>query len=117
MNLNSFFLSCFLRGYEIMGVNKTKIERMALMKKLQKEYQEFIRTLDLSVIVEYFEKGVEANQFRQQNGKILGRNDNLFWGFNDRGYQYTLRRQPRKVTKNDMSSIINEMFQKGAIKG
>ena len=117
MNFDNFFLACYLTGYKIMGIDKTKIERMALRKKIQEEYQEFIRTLDLSVIVDYFEKGVHARQFRQQDGKILGRNDNLFWGFYDKGYQYTLRRQPIKTPKNDMNSIINEMFQKGAIKG
>lgn len=112
MNFNNFFYHCILQGYEIMGINKKKIERLAQLKKWQEEYQEFIKMLDLNPIVNYFEKGVKAKQFRQQDGKILGRNDNLFWGFNHSGYQYTLRRQPLNTIGKDMGSIINEMLQK-----
>ena len=116
MNLDTFFYHSLLRGYEILGINKVKIERMALFKKWQEEYQEFLKSLKLQPIVEYFEKGVKAKQFRQQDGKILGRNDNLFWGFNHGGYQYTLRRQPQKTSGNDINSIISQMLQKGVPK-
>jgi hypothetical protein len=100
-----------------MGFSKAKIEKMAQLRKLQEEYQEWIRTLDLKPIVDYFERGVEANQFRDQNNKILGRNDQLFWGFNHAGYQYTLRRQPLRTTGKNMNSLINDILQKGITKG
>ena len=95
-----------------MGVNQKKIDRMVQLKEWEREYQEFIKTLNLNPIAKYFELGVKAKQFKRQDGKILGRNDNLFFGFNHEGYQYTLRRQPLQVTGNNMNAIINQMLQK-----
>jgi hypothetical protein len=101
-----------LRGFTVMGVNQKKINRMILLKENQRKYQEFIKTLDLKPIVEYFELGIEARQFTDaMTGRVLTKNDNLFWGFNSEGYQYTLRRQPLNTSGNDMSSIMNELLQ------
>lgn len=113
MNFNDFLYNCILRGFKIMGVNHKKMDRMSLLSTKRKEYQEFIKTLDLKPIVEYFELGVEAHYFKRVDGKILGKNDNLWWGFNSEGYQYTLRRQPLNTSGNDMKSIMNELFQSG----
>jgi len=119
MNFDDFLYSCILRGYTIMGVNHKKIDRIKQLRVKKKEYQEFIKTLDLNPIVEYFEMGVEAQYFKMPDPnnpgrfKTLGKNDDLWWGFNDKGYQYTLRRQPLNTSGNDMNSIVNELFQSG----
>lgn len=117
MNIDNFLYDCILRGFTIMGINHKKIERMAQLRVKKKEYQEFIKLLDLKPIVEYFELGVEAQYFKMpdpnnpERFKTLGKNDDLWWGFNSEGYQYTLRRQPLNTSGNDMNSIINELFQ------
>ncbi len=116
MNFDNFIYHYLIRGFKIMGINAKKIERISLLKSKKKAYQEFIKNLDLKPIVEYFELGVEAEYFRRDDGKKLGLNDNLFWGFNHKGYQYTLRRQPLNTAGNNIGSIMNEMFQKGMIK-
>lgn len=119
MNFDNFLYNCLLRGFTIMGINTKKIDRMALLRAKKKEYQEFIKTLDLKPIVEYFELGVEAQYFKMPDPnnpgrfKTLGKNGDLWWGFNHEGYQYTLRRQPLKTSGNDMNSIMNELFQSG----
>lgn len=119
MNIDTFLYSCILRGFTIMGINTKKIDRMALLSAKKKEYKEFIKSLDLKPIVEYFELGVEAQYFKMPHPSIpnkqivLGENDDLWWGFNSEGYQYTLRRQPLNTSGNNMNSIMNELFQSG----
>lgn len=104
-----------------MGVNTKKINKMALLRAKKKEYQEFIKSIDLNPIVEYFELGVDAQYFKITHPTIpnkqiiLGRNDNLFWGFNSGGYQYTLRRQPLNTSGNNINSIMNELLQKNKL--
>ena len=69
--------------------------------------------------MEYFEKGIDAKAFIMPpnpmfpKGKVLEKNEDLWWGFNSKGYQYTLRRQPLNTSGNDMNSIMNELFQSG----
>ncbi len=122
MNFDTFLYNCILRGFKIMGINAKKIERIKTHRENLKIYHEFLKTLNLKPIEEYFELGVEAEAFRMPpnslhpKGKLLGKNDNLFWGFNSKGYQYTLRRQPLNTGRNNVDSIMNEMFQKGMIK-
>ena len=111
MSYNNFLYDCLLQGYKIMGVNQKKIDRMIQLKEFKREYQEFIKDLDLNPIVEYFELGIKARYFKNQVGKVLERNDNLFWGFNHGAYQYTLRRQPAKTTGNTIGDIMNQMIQ------
>ena len=70
--------------------------------------------MDLDPIVDYFELGLEAEIFKDMNtNKPLSKKDNLFWGFNHKGYQYTLRRQPLNTTQNTIGSIMNQIFQSG----
>jgi len=112
MNYDKFFYDMYLRGFEIMGVNKKKIDRMALLRQYVKEYQDFIKELDLNPIVDYFEIGLKAREFKDFNtGRILTKNDNLFWGFNHKGYQYTLRRQPLQTQGNNINAIMNQILQ------
>lgn len=109
---DKFFLHMYLRGFEIMGVNKKKIDRMALLRQYIKEYKDFIKQFDLKPIVEYFEVGLKANQFKDfRTNRILGKNENLWWGFNSGGYQYTLRRQPLRAQGNNVNDIMNQLLQ------
>lgn len=99
MDLDNFIYYYLLRGFKIMGINAKKIERIKLQREFVSQFQEFKRTLNLRPVEEYFELGVEAGAFQIlgnpmfPEGKVLGKNDDLFWGFNSKGYQYTLRRQ------------------------
>ena len=118
MNFDTFLYNYILKGFTIMGVKAKKIERIKIHKENLKKYQEFLKTLNLQPIEDYFVLGVEAEAFRISpnsmfpKGKILGKNDNLFWGFNSKGYQYTLRRQPLNTGGNNIDAIVNEIFQK-----
>ena len=103
-----------LKGFQIMGINAKKIERIKAHKENLRIFEEFKKTLNLKPIVEYFEKGIDAEAFIMPpnpmfpKGKVLERNEDLWWGFNSKGYQYTLRRQPL----NTVDSVMNELFQK-----
>ena len=118
MNFDNFIYHYLIRGFKIMGINAKKIERIKLQRAFQRQFNEFKKTLNLKPIEEYFELGVEAGAFFMPpnpvfpKGKILTKNEDLFWGFNSNGYQYTLRRQPLNTGGNNIDSIMNEMLQK-----
>lgn len=116
MDLNDFFYYSFLQGYKIMGVDKTKIERIAQIKEFERLYQEFVDTIDTSTIEDYFKLALNAKVFRAKNGHLLKGNDNLFWRFNSKGYQYLLCRRPIKTSGNYIGNIMNELFQRSGIK-
>jgi len=71
-------------------------EREKKLKEAKERYDQFVEEeLDKKQIADYFEIGLKAKVFRTKEGKILKANENLMWGFFDnRGYQYTLRRRP-----------------------
>ena len=109
MDFNDFFYYCLLQGFEIMGMSKKRAEKIALLKENQRKYQEFVKQFDLKPIVEYFEYGLEAQVFTDKmTGKILQKNENLFWGFNHAGYQYLLARKPIRKAKSPLQDILNE---------
>lgn len=115
MSYNNFLYDQILRGYQIMGVNQKKIERLAQLEENKKEYQDFLKTMDMKPVFEYFKLGLEANQFKDnQTGKLLGKHDNLFWRFNAGGYQYLLCRRPIRNPiqnpNNPFSSIVNDIL-------
>ena len=118
MNFDTFLYNYILKGFKIMGINAKKIERIKLHRELIRRFQEFKKSLNLKPLEEYFELGVEAGAFFMPpnpmfpEGKVLTKNENLFWGFNSNGYQYTLRRQPLNTGGNRIDSIMNEIFQK-----
>ena len=84
-----------------------KIERIEKYKKLLQEFEDFKKDFDLNPIVDYFKIGLEVKIFKNPlNGKPLTEKDNLFFGFNHDGYQYTLRRQPiHKNNDNDFDFL------------
>jgi len=108
--MNDYLLNQYLRGYKIMGMPKNKVERYAAYKKALQDYDDFKKEFDLNPIVDYFKVGLEAKVFRNPlNNQPLTANDNLFWGFNHDGYQYTLRRQRiRQPTQfnNPLNSLL-----------
>lgn len=102
----------YLRGYEIMGVNK-KMERILALKLAKDRYKDFCREFKehQKAIAEYFMLGIEAKAFSDGNGRILTEKDDLWTFFADNKYSYTLRRQ-RNVTHDDKRiSIFNQILQ------
>lgn len=109
MDISTFIYNLILRGYEIIGFDKKKAERIALLQKNKQKFNDFTKSLDLMPIVRYFEFGLEAQVFTDNmTGKVLQKNHNLFWGFNHAGYQYLLSRRPIPQTRNPLQNILNE---------
>jgi hypothetical protein len=107
-----YFYDMEIRGYEIMGVNKTKIDRMKILREAKGKWKDFLKELDLSAVVNYFEIGVDAQSFTDMNtGRILTAKDDLMFGFNQGGYQYTLRRQPLNTIVKTLEDIVNQTLQ------
>lgn len=113
MNLDDFLYSSILRGYEIMGLDQKRIDRMIQLKEAKREYQSFLDDIDVSIIEDYFKLGLKANVFRTKTNTLLSDRDNLFWRFDNKGYQYLLCRRPLNFMGRDMNSIIKEILQKG----
>jgi hypothetical protein len=104
-----------------MGTGMNKVERYAAYKVALQNYQDFKQQFDLNPIVDYFTVGLEAKIFKNPlNNKPLTKNDNLFWGFNHDGYQYTLRRQriaPPTQFNNPLGSLLKTtQLNSGAVK-
>ena len=121
MDLNDFFYYSLLQGYKIMGVDKTRIERIAQIKEYKRLYNDFINSLDLdkelkNPIVEYFEMTLRAREFKDMKGKILGKNANLYFGFDKAGYRYVVKRHPLKTSGKYLGDIMNQMLQRSGIK-
>lgn len=112
MNFDDFLYDKVLQGFEIMGINQKKIDRMLQLKESQRKYQDFLDDIDVRVIEDYFKIGLKANVFRDKNNRVLGVRDNLFWRFKKDGFQYLLCRRPLNFAGTDMNAIINDILQK-----
>lgn len=91
-----YFYDMLLLGYEVINVSYKKVMKNAELRRQQEIYKDFVKEhFDKKMIADYFKFGVKAQIFHDnRTGKILGDDDQLFTGFADSKYQYTIRRQP-----------------------
>ena len=91
----NYFIDLYLRGYEIMGIDKKKIEHQIRIREARKKFKEFLREIDVSEVEAYFKRGLEAEIFIDDyTGRLLGPNGNLKWRFEKGNYRYLLMRIP-----------------------
>ncbi len=128
----SYYLDMLLRGYEIVGVNKHKIERIVKLREAKARYKRFMKDNDFRDVKEFFIVGLEAEVFIARNtGDVLNKDGDLFFGFftdkygnvllnkadaHKAVYQYTFRRQPvkRKVC-NPNDQLIKQLQAEGIL--
>lgn len=96
-----YFYDMLLRGYEVINVSYNKVLKQAELRRVLQIYKDFVNDhFDKKMIADYFKHGVKAQVFRDnRTGKILTDNDQLFFGFDDSQYRYTLRRQPLSMIR------------------
>lgn len=115
--MDDFIRDMHLQGYEVIGVDYTKAIRKTQEKEKKRKINRFLNSLDLSMLYEYFEMGLEVGAFvetrctqcgmvgviREQPCYNCGcpthfvrqkqEGEDLFFGFDHEGYTYTFRRQ------------------------
>jgi hypothetical protein len=88
-------MDMYLRGYTIMGFNKSKIEREIRIKEIKNKLKEFEED-NFYMIEEFFKLAVEGGLFLDdKTGKPSSPNDDLKWRKRKGNYIYLLARIPR----------------------
>ena len=63
---------------------------------IKKRFETFVRNMNFKPIIDFFEMGIEAKAFTDnQTGKLLGKNDALMGADRTKKYLYTFMRQRR----------------------
>lgn len=112
MNFITYLIGMELRGFKLMGLNYGKVMEAIKLKEAKRRYLEFIDQLDLKVVQNYFEVGLNSKVFLdKRTNQPLTKDDDLWWGFYDKNYQYTLRRQPirKKQVQPNQDEIMRKM--------
>jgi hypothetical protein len=96
MNFLDWIVNIKLLGYEVSGVSYKKVMKNVELKANLQKYKDFVNDhFDKKMIADYFNLGIKAHIFKDnRTGKTLQDKDQLFFGWADKKYQYTLRRQP-----------------------
>lgn len=101
-----YILGMKLLGYEVLNVSYKKIMRKIDIEQHKRKLKDFMRDhLDKKMLATYFILGVKAGIFKDiQTGRNLTDDDQLMFGYYDKKFQYTIRRQ----------SIVRQQEAKGA---
>jgi len=101
-----------LMGYELINVSYKKVMKNIERKRSKEVFNDFLRdNFDMKMVRDYFALGVKAGIFTDNRDKhVLGPDDQLFFGWMDKEFQYTLRRQPL-VSPQQKAADINKMRQ------
>jgi len=117
MDYYEYFYNMMLRGYEVVNVSYKKIMKDVELRANKDKLKDFIKDhFDKKMIADYFKMGIKAKIFKDsRTGKLLTENDQLFFGFEDSKFQYTIRRQALVVRDNN-ANIVREMIKRQLVK-
>lgn len=117
MELWDYFYCMKLMGYEVMNVNYKKVMKQVELREDIQKYKDFVNDhFDKKMVADYFKIGLKAKVFKDnRTRKVLTDKDQLFFGWEDSKYQYTLRRQPLVVRDANME-LMNQAAVENMLK-
>lgn len=116
--MKDFLLDMFLRGYEVLGVDKKRVEREVLVREARVKLKEFMEDFDVySTIIGYFRHGQKAKIFlNDQTKKPLVKPDEILkFRFDQGNYRYLLMRVPLAYYQQQQPQLTQQQLIQHAL--